>query len=98
MLRFTIALTVLFFSTATASYAGCDFATDPCVTDSHGNSYRTEESFGGGYTTYRNGDRFSHTEQTFGGAWRERTEGGASRFYNYNPYDSQTKANPYGYR
>lgn len=70
-----------------AAHADCTFATGPCSTDSAGNTYRTEKNFGGGYTTYRNGSRYSTTTQTLGGGWRERNvNGGGTRMHNSDPY------------
>lgn len=68
------------------AWAGCDFATGPCSTDSRGNTYRTEQGFGGGYVTTRNGQPYSTTQQTNSGNWREERRDGGSSTYNYNPY------------
>jgi hypothetical protein len=97
MIRTAIAvLTVITLSTA--SHAGCEFATGPCSTDVYSNTYRTEQNFGGGYNTYKNGSLYSQTEQTLSGSWRERNTGGEERTYNYDPYERPKRDNPYGYR
>lgn len=68
--------------------AGCELVSGPCSTDRYGNTYRTEQNFGGGYNTYRNGYLHSQTGQTLSGSWRERFNDGSSRTFNYDPYES----------
>jgi len=76
---------VIALAAAGTANAGCEFATGPCYTDSHGNTYRTEQNFGGGYNTYKNGSLYSQTQQNLGGGWIETTPSG-TRSYNYDPY------------
>lgn len=71
---------------ATTAHAGCELVSGPCSTDRYGNTFRTEQNFGGGYNTYRNGSLHSQTEQTLSGSWREDRTDGSSRTYNYDPY------------
>jgi len=79
---------------ASGARSACEFVTGPCGTDSRGNTYRTEQNLGSGYTTYENGSRYSTTDQTLNGSWRERNNDGSSRTYNYDPYSA---AKPRGY-
>lgn len=80
-------LTILAVLIAAPAYAGCEFATTPCYTDGSGNTYRTQQNFGGGYNTYRNGTFDSQTSQGLSGDWVERDRYGTERRrYNSDPY------------
>jgi hypothetical protein len=87
-------IVIAFALSTNSALAACEFVTGPCGTDSRGNTYRTEQNFGGGYTTYQNGTPYSSTGQTLNGSWRERYNDGNYRTYNYDPYEA---AKPHGY-
>lgn len=76
------------------AHAGCEFVSGPCATDSRGNTYRSEQNLGGGYTNYTNARATSHTSQDISGNWRERFNDGSSRTYDYNPYETQQRDRP----
>lgn len=73
----------------TAAHANCGLVSGPCVTDSQGNTYRTERNMSGNYTTYQNGRAWSQTEQTLSGTWREKREDGSTSTYSSTPYLNQ---------
>lgn len=72
---------------ATPAAANCVLVTGPCYTDSRGNTYTTDRNLSGGYTTYRNGSTYSHTNQEpLSGNYRERFTSGGSNAYDRDPY------------
>lgn len=73
------------------AYADCALITSPCRTDSHGNTYVTEQNLGFGYTTYRNGVPYSQTHENLYGSVTEYTYGHGSTTYNSDPYASGFK-------
>lgn len=70
------------------AFAGCEFSSGPCTTDSSGHTYRTEQNLGGGYNTTRDGSSYSQTSQTLGGSYRTDYNDGRTEFSNSNPYES----------
>lgn len=87
MLRLAlVTLAAAMFSTGAS--ASCALSSGPCSTDSYGNTYRTQQSLGGGYSTNRNGSPYSTTNQNLGGGYTESYSSGGSRTYNSNPYGS----------
>jgi len=71
----------------TGANAACEFVEGGCSRDSYGNSYRTEQNFGGGYNTYRNGILDSQTSQDINGGWTTKSrDGGTLQRYDYDPY------------
>ncbi|MCJ8141637.1 hypothetical protein MKI84_01775 [Ancylobacter sp. A5.8] len=86
MAIFAAGLACLLLETGTA-VAGCELVTNPCSTDSAGNTYITQKSIGGtGYVTTQNGNPYSHTGQTLGGGWREEFTSGGYQMHSTNPY------------
>lgn len=84
-MRGVLFLAVVFAATPAA--ASCVLVTGPCYTDSRGNTYRTEQNLGGGYTTYRNGSTYSRTyQEPLSGNYRERFTGGGYNTYERDPY------------
>jgi hypothetical protein len=77
---FSIAL----FSAGHAS-ASCELTTNPCSTDSSGNTYIREQNLGGGYNTYRDGDLYSQTHQQLDGSYKENYSGGGYQIYRNAP-------------
>ena len=75
-----------------AAFAGCEFSSGPCSTDSSGHTYRTEQGLGGGYKTTRDGSDYSHTSQTLGGGYRTDYNDGRSEFSNRNPYETNSSS------
>ncbi len=74
------------------AHADCALITSPCSTDSHGNTYVTEQNLGFGYTTYRNGVPYSQTHENMYGSVTEYRYGGhGSTTYNSDPYASGFK-------
>jgi len=89
-MRFAIIAAIVFVGTE--ANAACEFVDGGCSRDGHGNSYRTEENFGGGYNTYRNGVLDSQTSQGLNGGWTTRSrDGGTLRRYDYDPYADQNR-------
>lgn len=78
---------------APVAHAGCELATGPCSTDGYGGTYVTKENLGGGYTTYRNGARYSTTQPMLNGNYETRGPGGR-QIHNYNPYEQQGRSDP----
>ena len=83
------AITLALLGLNTAAFANCGLVSGPCITDSRGNTYRTERNMSGNYTTYQNGRAWSQTEQTLSGTWREKREDGSASTYSSNPYLNQ---------
>lgn len=74
---------------ASPVFAACEFVEGGCSRDAYGNSYRTEENFSGGYTTYRDGTPYSSTHQNSYGNWDVRSrDGGLIHRYDADPYAS----------
>ena len=78
------------------AFAGCELSLSPCATDRYGNTYTTEENLGGGYTTYRNGSRYSTTEETLTGGWKTTLPDGNQIFTDDDPYAPKVQKRPYG--
>ncbi|WP_026792996.1 hypothetical protein [Pleomorphomonas oryzae] len=87
----TFSLAALVVLLAGPAHADCALITSPCRTDSHGNTYVTEQNLGFGYTTYRNGVPYSQTHENMYGSTTEYTYGHGSTTYNYDPYASGFK-------
>ena len=83
----------LFLIASNAAYAGCELVSGPCSTDGRGNTYVTQQNLGGGYTTTRNGNYYSNTEQTLSGSYKTEYGNGDRIFHNQNPYERSTNNN-----
>ncbi len=91
MMSKAFSLATLAMILAAPAHADCALITSPCRTDSHGNTYVTEQNLGGGYTTYRNGNPYSQARENLYGSVTEYTFGHGSTTYNSDPYASAFK-------
>ena len=103
MKKFSVSLLLAFACVVVAvpANAACEFVSGPCTKDSYGNTYRTEQNFGGGYNTYRNGILDSQTSQNLSGGYTTKRRNGLQERRNYNPYaksGSQKRNGLQGYR
>ncbi len=87
-----ISAAAILFGLHGEAFAGCEFSSGPCSTDSSGHTYRTEQGLGGGYKTTRDGSDYSHTNQTLGGGYRTDYNDGRSETHNYDPYKSDSSS------
>lgn len=94
-MKIVLSVAAILAVTAIPASADCALSSGPCSTDSRGNTYRTHQNLGGGYTTERNGSAYSTTRQNLGGDYTESFSGGGSRSYNHDPYRSGFQS-PYG--
>lgn len=84
---------------ASSAWASCEFDTSgTCYTDNMGNTYRTQQNFGGGYNTYRNGALDSQTSQNLNGGYTQRYSNGYERNYDSDPYAPQMRGSSDPYR
>lgn len=95
MISKIFSLAALALLLAAPAHADCALVSGPCRTDSHGNTYVTEQNLGGGYTTYRNGAPYSQTRENLSGSYTEYTFGHGSTTYNADPYASGFPKNGY---
>ncbi len=75
----------IFLLAAGDAWASCELTTNPCSTDSAGNTYIREQNLGGGYNTYRNGNLYSQTHQQLDGSYKENYAAGGYQIYHNAP-------------
>jgi hypothetical protein len=95
MMSKVFSLAALAMVLAAPAHADCALITSPCRTDSHGNTYVTEQNLGFGYTTYRNGVPYSQATENLYGSVTEYTFGKGSTTYNSDPYARDFPNNGY---